>query len=343
LDRNLSPSAELFTLPEVTVLLSCYNGERWLGEAIESVLCQTYPNFEFLILDDGSTDGTWGIIQSYANRDPRIIPWKKENTGLAKTLNHGIAMARGKWIARIDADDVCEPTRLAQQMKFLLQNPKVALLGSWSREFYQDGSGTKMQRYPSSNRKLVSNLLRQKRFFPHSSAIFLAELARSIGGYDYRFLRAEDYNFWLQFSTRTQIECVTQALVRIRKHPSQISNDLGGTQQLIDASSALVAHLLKTRFGEKLEEWNDAMWVVFQDWLATQLRNRGILELERFWRVQRESFGRPRNHLLGGALVLKNLLRHGKPLQALGYLWFGSYHLRALARLFHLYRNTDSS
>lgn len=93
--------------PEVSVLMSVYNGERWLAESIESVLNQTFTDFEFLIVNDGSTDGSGEIINRYAEQDSRIHVFDKPNTGLADSLNYGIARAKGEWIARIDADDVC--------------------------------------------------------------------------------------------------------------------------------------------------------------------------------------------------------------------------------------------
>ena len=105
--------------PEVTVLMSCYNASCWLHEAIASVLKQTFENFEFILVDDGSTDDTWDIIQAYRDRDQRIVAIKKSNTGLTDSLNVGIAHARGAWIARLDADDRCEAGRLAEQVRFI--------------------------------------------------------------------------------------------------------------------------------------------------------------------------------------------------------------------------------
>src|SRR2546430_2514522 len=105
--------------PEVSVLMSCYNATRWLHEAIHSVLVQTHDKFELILVDDGSTDETWNIIQSYRDRDQRIVAISKKNTGLADSLNVGIARAKGAWIARLDADDLCEPTRLEEQLDFV--------------------------------------------------------------------------------------------------------------------------------------------------------------------------------------------------------------------------------
>lgn len=103
-------SAARAELPAVSVVMSCYNGRRWLAEAIDSVLSQTYADFEIIIVDDGSTDDSWETIQRYAARHQRIVALTKPNTGTSDSLNAGIALAKGEWVARLDADDVCEPT-----------------------------------------------------------------------------------------------------------------------------------------------------------------------------------------------------------------------------------------
>src|SRR5687767_6042714 len=98
--------------PECSVVMSCYNASAWLSEALDSVLNQTFQDFELIIVDDGSTDDTRKIIEEYAARETRIVSIVKANSGLADSLNVGVARARGRWVARLDADDVCEPERL---------------------------------------------------------------------------------------------------------------------------------------------------------------------------------------------------------------------------------------
>ena len=105
--------------PAISVAMSVYNGERFLAEAIGSVLAQTFTDFEFLILDDGSRDGTRAIIADYASRDARIRPILRENRGLVVSLNQLLAEARAPLVARMDADDVCLPERFARQIAFL--------------------------------------------------------------------------------------------------------------------------------------------------------------------------------------------------------------------------------
>jgi glycosyltransferase involved in cell wall biosynthesis len=103
----------------VTILMSVYNGETYLPQAIESILQQTYQQFEFIIINDGSTDTSWRIIQQYAAKDPRIVPVTQENIGLTRSLNKGIQLSKGEFIARQDADDLSLPKRLAEQLPWV--------------------------------------------------------------------------------------------------------------------------------------------------------------------------------------------------------------------------------
>ncbi len=137
--------------PEVTVLMSCRNASRWLQEAIESVLTQTFPDFEFVLIDDGSSDRTWEIVQQYAKCDSRIVPIAKRPTGLSDSLNVGINRARGRWIARLDADDLSEPTRLQEQVRFVRSHPTTVLLGSAFIEIDESGRSIRRHSYPASH------------------------------------------------------------------------------------------------------------------------------------------------------------------------------------------------
>jgi glycosyltransferase involved in cell wall biosynthesis len=116
---------------KISVVMSVYNGEDFLAEAIESVLNQTYKDFEFIIVDDGSTDSTPKILAKYQALDPRIVIDSHENMGLAVSLNRAIDMAKGEWIARIDADDIMMPNRLEEQLRFIEANPEVDVVATW--------------------------------------------------------------------------------------------------------------------------------------------------------------------------------------------------------------------
>jgi glycosyltransferase involved in cell wall biosynthesis len=116
--------------PAISVLMPVYNTERYVAEAVESILAQTFRNFEFLIIDDGSTDRSLSILKRYAERDPRIYLVSRPNTGYVIALNEMLAMARGEFIARIDADDIALPERFEVQVAYLREHPEVVCLGS---------------------------------------------------------------------------------------------------------------------------------------------------------------------------------------------------------------------
>lgn len=231
--------------PTITVAMSVYNSERWLAESISSVLGQTYRDFEFVIVNDGSTDGSLQIIQSFASLDRRVRVIRKTNSGLADSLNHGIAHAKGTWIARIDADDICEPQRLELQLEFARSHPSLVLLGSGLLEIDEDGHARGTYRYPAKHSGLVSYLKGKRRFFPHSSAFFRRASFHRVGGYRPRIKRAQDYDLWLRLSEVGEIACLRPALICIRRHGGQISHDEGGRRQILDSRVALASYILR--------------------------------------------------------------------------------------------------
>src|SRR3990172_12530717 len=126
--------------PVITVLMSAYNAEKYLREAIESILNQTFKDFEFIIINDCSTDKTKKIIEEYANKDARIkLINNATNLGLTKSLNIGLKEARGEYVARLDADDVALPERLEKQYEFMNKNRDITLTGAWAEKIYEEG------------------------------------------------------------------------------------------------------------------------------------------------------------------------------------------------------------
>ena len=142
-------------MPMISVIMPVYNGEKYLCEAIDSILNQTYTDFEFIILNDGSTDKTEEIILSYD--DPRIVYVKNEtNLQIVKTLNKGIALAKGKYIARMDADDISLPERFEKQLKFMEQYPSIDVCGTWMRIIDKP---KQVWTYPEKHEEIKAQLL----------------------------------------------------------------------------------------------------------------------------------------------------------------------------------------
>lgn len=214
--------------PKVSVIMSVYNGEKYLREAIDSILNQTFTDFEFIIINDGSTDKTKDILESYF--DPRLRIIHQENVGLTESLNRGIGIARGKYIARQDADDISLPRRLELQLTYLERHPQVALLGTWARTIDKDGNAIKEMRYPTN-----PNFLRWRMLFNnnliHSSVMFNAEKIRQLGGYNIDLARAQDYDLWLRIMMRHEIAQLSEVLLQWRDHPKNITSTYSEDQE----------------------------------------------------------------------------------------------------------------
>lgn len=200
-------------VPKVTVLMPVYNGEKYLREAIESILSQTFRDFEFLIINDGSTDNSVKIIESYD--DPRIrLVNNESNLKLVVTLNKGLLLSRGEYIARMDADDISFPERLELQVKFMDNQTKVGICGTWI-ETIGDDSGI-IIKYPTDSKIIQSRLLFDSPL-AHPSVIFRKIfLERFVLKYDVNDLYAEDWSMWQKCSFIFPISNIPKVLLKYR-------------------------------------------------------------------------------------------------------------------------------
>lgn len=257
--------------PAITVLMSVYNGEQWLQEAIESVLNQTFRDFEFIIVDDGSTDNSAVIINRMRVLDSRIVTVSKQNTGLSDSLNYGIQKARGEWIARIDADDVCEPRRLEKQFQFAQLNPKLVYIGTGLSIINEVGEKLATHSYPTQHAQLLRNLTKARKFPAHSSAFFRTKAVRSLGGYRTRIKRAEDWDLWLRLSEVGEMAALCESLIKLRQHSRQISHDEGGRRQLFDSKIGLISYWLRRSNVPDPVGADETTFKIFVAWLEDKL------------------------------------------------------------------------
>ena len=228
--------------------MSVYNAEKWVDKSIKSILDQSFKNWEFIIVNDGSSDKTKEILEKYSKADERIKIFNKENTGLTKSLNYGLKRCNGKYIARLDADDLCLPNRLSTQYNFMQQNPEVVLCGSYHYEKNEDINKIRLCKYPKSNKGLKNNLLNVKGFFSHSSSMFLKDSVNDFKGYSQKFKKTQDFDLWLKLSSVGKMACIDQPLVEILKHDNSISKSDKGFDQY---SYGVVAASLYFIFKEK--------------------------------------------------------------------------------------------
>lgn len=201
--------------PKISVIMSVYNGEDYLREAIDSILEQTFDAFEFIIVDDGSTDRTKEIIQSYS--DMRIIYIYQENKGLSAALNNGINRAKGKYVARMDDDDISSPNRLMKQFNFMENNDIYVITGT--RAEYITEEGDLIYSSPKvDNTKNLKNMLPWMSPFVHSSVMMKTQNLKDVGGYKNtgRYFYQEDILLWIDLSKKGDFYIVNEPLVKFR-------------------------------------------------------------------------------------------------------------------------------
>lgn len=209
--------------PIVSVVMPVYNCEKYLREAIESVLSQTFKNFELIIVVGSSTDSTDLILESYLEKDNRIKVFHQEAEGLVAALNMGCLLAKGQYIARMDADDRCLQQRLERQVRYMETHPEIGILGTWA--LYIDESG----RQVDSARMLINpRLIEFHLYFAnciiHSSVIMRREILETLGFYNPEALHAEDYELWSRAMGITKISVLPEILLESRIWSGSVSN-----------------------------------------------------------------------------------------------------------------------
>jgi len=227
--------------PRVSIVLPVHNGARYLALAVDSMLAQTFDDFELLLLDDGSSDNSLAIAKSYAARDPRVQVHALAHRGLSATLNDGLVLARAPLIARMDSDDIAWPERLALQVAFLDANPHVAVVGSNVR--YMDEFGTVR---PVAPLPCAPSDLKSKMIFGcvlvHPTVVMRTREVLAVGGYRPPFALAEDYDLWLRMEEHGALANLPDILLDFRRHSANVSHRFR-VQQAIDALAARASAL----------------------------------------------------------------------------------------------------
>jgi len=208
--------------PAVSVVLPVYNCPRYVGQAIDCVLAQTFTDFELIVIDDGSTDETPSVLKRYT--DPRVRHMAQANRGLAGTLNRGIDLARGRYVARQDQDDVSFPERFAKQVAFLDAHPACAMVGTWAEIWQDDEKTGRVHGHPSDNATLKFELLLNNPFV-HSSMMLRKEALEHVGGYctDRDRQPPEDFELWSRIARDNEIANIPELLHAYREIPGSMS------------------------------------------------------------------------------------------------------------------------
>lgn len=206
--------------PAVSVVMAVRDGAAWVAEAVGSVLAQTDGDHELIVVDDGSTDATAVLLAGLT--DPRLRVVRQEAAGLTRALNRGLGAARADLVARLDADDLTLPERIARQRAFLAAHPDVGVLGTAAREIDAAGRPVGEVRPPLDDAAIRRALIRRNPFV-HSSVMARRGLLTSVGGYDERVAVAQDYDLWMRLAPRTRLANLPEVLVVRRLLAGRVS------------------------------------------------------------------------------------------------------------------------
>ncbi|MEM8875455.1 MAG: glycosyltransferase [Planctomycetota bacterium] len=215
-------------MPRVSVILASYNAEAFIRAAVDSILAQTFTDFEFIIVDDGSTDQSRAILHGYD--DPRIRLIEQDNIGLTPTLNKACKLATGDLLARMDADDVAKPDRFAKQVAFLDAHPEVAVLGGAYELVDDRGRLLRVQHQPTDNATLQELCLVGKVPICHPLVMMRRGVFEQVGGYDESYSASQDLDLWLRMGEHGDLASLPDVLLQYRMQADSISEKKGALQ-----------------------------------------------------------------------------------------------------------------
>jgi glycosyltransferase involved in cell wall biosynthesis len=206
--------------PSVSVVLPVRDGERFVREAIDSVLAQTLGDFELIVVDDGSADGTWLVLDGLS--DPRVRVLRRPREGLVPALRAGVAETQAEYVARMDADDVSEPERLQREVELLERRPRVGMVATWTTVIDEDGQELRRVVLPSEHVDLARRLLLRNPF-QHGAVLLRRAALEDAGGYRPDYGANEDYDLWRRLARSWELACIPEALYRYRVHSAAVT------------------------------------------------------------------------------------------------------------------------
>lgn len=207
-------------MPKISVLMPVYNGEKYIGQAIDSVLSQSFRDFELIVIDDGSTDKSAEVVGSYSDKRVCYVA-NPTNLGLVGARNRAIDVSNGDYLAWLDCDDISLPSRLSKQVTLLDENPTVGLCGTWVRTLGLDSE--QLWKYPSEPEFLRALMLFYDPVATSAAMVRRSCLAMNELRFDARFPLAEDYDLWERISRTNEVRNISEVLTLYRIHPNQIS------------------------------------------------------------------------------------------------------------------------
>jgi glycosyltransferase involved in cell wall biosynthesis len=209
--------------------MAVYNAEKYLSEAVDSILSQTFGDFEFIIIDDGSTDQSWAILESFGRRDQRLLLHKQSNAGLIDSLNRACSLARGTYVARMDADDISLPRRFERQVAFLEKNKDIGVVGTWIQDIGSQGEPGPIWPLPTTA-GTIRWFLMFGNCLAHPSVMMRRDLIQRLG-YNSNAMHVEDYDLWIRACDSTGLANISEVLVKYRVLSHSVSSRNLSVQQ----------------------------------------------------------------------------------------------------------------
>jgi glycosyltransferase involved in cell wall biosynthesis len=303
----------------ISILMPVYNAARYLPAAVESVLAQSYRDFELVAVDDGSTDGSHEILRRYARRDRRIRVISRPNTGIVGALNDAASVATGQLLARLDADDIAAPERLERQNAYMSGNPDCVALGSSAWIIDSDGAVVDLIAPPGGHAEIEGELMKGNGgAILHPAAMFRRDAFERIGGYDPAFRAAEDVDLYFRLIPEGRLANLPEPLIRYRQHTKSINFTIRAEQKRI------LSRILYREAGRRHLSPNEQT-------IAAAPADLGTAGLHRQWACTSCRYGTPSTALKHAFLGLCNSPTEHRSWSVLRYV-FGRAWSRAKGR-----------
>jgi glycosyltransferase EpsE len=265
--------------PVVSIIMSTYTDASYINDAIESVLQQTFLDWEFIIIDDTSTDNTGQIIDEITRKDDRfVVIHNKRNKGQTLNLVLGVELAKGEFIARIDGDDIwIDKSKLQKQINFLKDNPEYGLIGCWANIVDKNGYKTSEGRSPCTDNAIRSYMLIENCFF-HSSVMIRRSIVEKVGNYDSRVRSSQDYEYWLRIGLVYKMHNLDKFMINYRMNPNGMTStnydlQLSDTFEMVKKFKNFYPHYRKAIFLWRLRKYVPK---VVKTAISNQLKNKFI-------------------------------------------------------------------
>lgn len=208
----------------VSIIMPAYNAQRFLSAAVESILAQSFSDFEFLIMDDGSTDSTWQILQEYAEKDSRVKLFQQENQGVGVSLNYLISVAKGEFIARMDADDISHPERLQEQVNYFVQHLQTDIVSTGTTLIAPNGLGYCTICFPDNHNLLKEFFAKNKNPITHGAVMMKKSLLLNLNLPIYKSMRAQDLELWQRLIDKAHFGLIQKPLYFLRQYSGSITD-----------------------------------------------------------------------------------------------------------------------